>query len=125
MISRRKFLQGALGFASAAILPAGVIMPIKSEKIYLKEWVWGWPEIMRIEPFNFYPNPEDDNHVVFRDEAGEPREFPEIWQEDKLYDSIMKARKAMDEANVPQNDRIVRVPNNYLYRQFLEKNHVT
>lgn len=120
MISRRKFLQGALGFTSAAILPAGVIMPIKSEKIYIKKWYWDTPKIMRVEPFNFYPNPEDKWGTGIAEMAKEQQD-----QENQLYRAITDARNAMDRANVPQNDRVVWFPNDTLYRKFLEKYHVT
>ena len=118
MISRRKFLQGALGFASAAILPAGVIMPIKGK---IEE-----PQIVRIEPFNFYPNPEDEhiygsdiNSVKFYDNDQVEREFPEVWHDQALYDAITQARSAMDAANVPQEGRTIWLP------KYMEKPHVT
>ena len=129
MISRRKFLQGALGFTSAAILPAGVIMPIQPIKgftavdlyrHYMKEWQWDTPKIMMVEPFNFYPNPEDKWGTGIAEMAKEQQD-----QENQLYRAITDARNAMDRANVPQNDRVVWFPNDTLYRKFLEKNHVT
>jgi len=110
VISRRKFLQGALGFASAAILPAGVIMPIKGEKIYIKEWRWGWPAVMRVEPFNFYPNPEDDgSQYIYGSDLDSERRY------DQFYDDIIKAREAMDAADVPQTDRIIWLPQQGIY----------
>lgn len=113
MISRRKFLQGALGFTSAAILPAGVIMPIQPIKVLTPkyfDWYWDgpWPEslVSKLQPLQAEVNKE-------------------------LLDSIIEMGRILDEQDVPQNDRIVWLPsaegysNDHLYRKFLEKYHVT
>ena len=105
MLSRRKFLQGALGFASAAIIPAGVIMPIQPIKgftafdlyrHYMKEWYWDGPaQDMR-------------DHV----HSGVP---------DDTIQAILDAQKALDEADVPQTDRIIWLPQQGIYIDNMEK----
>ena len=98
MLSRRKFLQGALGFASAAILPSGVIMPIReiATPKYL-DWRWGYGHLQEIDDGQYIYGSDMRDHVHTA--------IPEHWNEQQLYDSIMKAKTALDEADVPQDGR--------------------
>jgi hypothetical protein len=108
MISRRKFLQGALGFTSAAIIPAGILMPVKAIEL---------PRMARVSPFNFYPNPEDDYEHIYGSDLD--KQIPEIWQDEALLDHIIEMGRILDEKNVPQHNRIIRVTNP-AYRMLLE-----
>jgi hypothetical protein len=97
MISRRKILQGALGFASAAILPSGIIMPIKVLTVPKKdfEWYWDgpWPEsiVSKMQPVQKEVN-------------------------DHLVDAMRYMGRMLDEADVPQHDRYVWVPEHQPWR---------
>jgi hypothetical protein len=77
-IKRRSFIKGLLA------LPLLSLIPI-------------YPEIRfgRVENWKFYAS-----------DLAEPA-IPTIWHDEQMFEAIMKASKAMDDADVPQDNRWV------------------
>ena len=108
MISRRKFLQGALGFASAAILPSGIIMPIKPpiarDEYGVTFTLGNMDSFDRVVLLDQNGTILDENQISFLDEGGVERKFP------NQFEIINDLAKKMDDANVPFENRWVWMP---------------